>query len=82
MLGSQLSALRRSLSIYQRYYRWGIEAMFSDFKSRGFGIEDTHIHYPERLDRLLLVMALALHWAVSTGLWDARHHPTPSEKKT
>jgi hypothetical protein len=62
--------------------RWGIEAMFSDFKSRGFGIEDTHIHYPERLDRLLLVMALALHWAVSTGLWDARHHPTPSEKKT
>ena len=60
--------------------RWGIEAMFADFKSRGFGIEDTHIHYPERLDRLLLVMALALHWAVSTGLWDARHHPTPSEK--
>jgi hypothetical protein len=62
--------------------RWGIEAMFSDFKSRGFGVEDTHIHHPERLGRLLLVMALALHWAVSTGLWDARHHPTPSEKKT
>ena len=62
--------------------RWGIEPMFSDFKSRGFGIEDTHIHHPERLGRLLLVMALALHWAVSTGLWDARHHPTPSEKKT
>jgi hypothetical protein len=60
--------------------RWGIEAMFSDFKSRGFGVEDTHIHHPERLGRLLLVMALALHWAVSTGLWDARHHPTPSEK--
>jgi hypothetical protein len=62
--------------------RWGIEPMFSDFKSRGFGVEDTHIHYPERLSRLILVMALALHWAVSTGLWDARHHPTPSEKKT
>jgi hypothetical protein len=62
--------------------RWGIEAMFSDFKSRGFGVEDTHIHHSERLGRLLLVMALALHWAVSTGLWDARHHPTPSEKKT
>ena len=62
--------------------RWGIEAMFSDFKSRGFAIENTHIHYPERLGRLVLVMALALHWAVSTGLWDARHHPTPSEKKT
>jgi hypothetical protein len=26
-------------------------------------------------------MALALYWAVSTGLWDAVHHPTPNEKK-
>src|SRR3954469_15166521 len=60
--------------------RWAIEPMFSDFKSRDFGVEDTHIHRPERLGRLLLIMALALHWAVSTGLWDARHHPTPSKK--
>jgi hypothetical protein len=61
--------------------RWGIEPMFSDFKSRGFGIEDTQIRYPDRLDRLLLVMALALYWAVSTGCWDEAHHPTPDEKK-
>jgi Transposase DDE domain len=60
--------------------RWGIEPMFSDFKSRGFGIEDTQIRYHDRLDRLILVMALALYWAVSTGLWDAAHHSTPSEK--
>jgi hypothetical protein len=58
--------------------RWGIEPMFSDFKSRGFGIEDTQIRYPDRLDRLILVMALYV--AVSTGQWDAVHHPTPSEK--
>ena len=25
--------------------RWGIEPMFSDFKSRGFGIEDTQLRY-------------------------------------
>ena len=37
--------------------RWGIEAMFSDFKTRGFGLEDSHIQRPERLDRLILVMA-------------------------
>ena len=61
--------------------RWGIEPMFSDFKSRGFGVEDTQIRYPDRLDRLILVMALALYWAVSTGHWDAAHHPTPGEKK-
>lgn len=61
--------------------RWGIEPMFSDFKSRGFGLAETQIRYPDRLGRLILVMALALYWAVSTGMWDAVHHPTPSEKK-
>ena len=61
--------------------RWGIEPMFSDFKSRGFGVEDTQIRYADRLDRLILVMSLALYEAVSTGQWDAVHHPTPGEKK-
>ena len=62
--------------------RWGIEPMFSDFKSRGFGVEDTQIQHPDRLARLLLVMALALYTAVSTGQWDAKANPTPAEKKT
>ena len=61
--------------------RWGIEAMFSDFKSRGFGLEDSQIRHPDRLARLLLVMALALHWAVSTGMWEATHQPPPAGKK-
>lgn len=61
--------------------RWGIEPMFSDFKSRGFGIEHTQLRYPDRLARLLLIMALALYSAVSTGSWDQAQHPTPAEKK-
>lgn len=61
--------------------RWGIEPMFSDFKSRGFGIEQTQIHYPDRVGRLILVMALALYWAVSTGMWDQAENPAPAEKK-
>jgi hypothetical protein len=32
--------------------RWGIEPMFSDFKSRGFGIADTQIRIADRLERL------------------------------
>ena len=60
--------------------RWGIEAMFSDFKTRGFGLEDSQLRHPERLARLLLVMALALHWAVSTGMWETAHHLLPAEK--
>jgi len=61
--------------------RWGIEPMFSDFKTRGFGLEDTHLQAPERLDCLLLIMALAMSWCVSTGRHDAVHRPTPAEKK-
>lgn len=62
--------------------RWAIEPRFSDFKFRGFGIEDTQIQHPDRLARLLLVMALALYTAVSTGQWDAQTNPTPAEKNT
>lgn len=78
-------AMRQSPSTYKALdygLRWGIEAMFSDFKSRGFGLEDTQIRYPERLARLILVMALALYWAVSTGMWDSAHNALPAQKKT
>jgi len=61
--------------------RWGIKPMFSDFKSRRFSIQDTQIQYPDRLGRLILVISLALYWAVSTGMWDAAENPTPNEKK-
>jgi len=61
--------------------RWGIEAMFSDFKTRGFNLEASQIERTDRLDRLVLVLALALYWAVSTGLWDAIENRTPVEKK-
>ena len=56
--------------------------MSQDFKTRGFGLEDSHLRRPERLDRLILVMALALFWAVSTGMWDTVHGATPDEKKS
>ena len=58
-----------------------IEALFSDFKTRGFGLEDSHIERTDRLDRLVLVLSLALHWAVSTGMWDAVENRTPAEKR-
>jgi hypothetical protein len=61
--------------------RWGIEPMFSDFKSRGFRLEDTQLRAPDRLDRLLVIMALAMYWCVRVGQEEARHHPTPLEKK-
>jgi hypothetical protein len=61
---------------------WGIEAMFSDSETRGLGLEDSQVQRSERPDRPLLVTALALFWAVSTGMWDAVHRATPDGKKS
>ena len=38
--------------------RWGIEAMFSDYKTRGFNLEDSQIERTDRLDRLVLVFKI------------------------
>lgn len=62
--------------------RWGIEAMFSDAKSRGFNLEDSHLRLAERIERLILILALAFYWAVSTGIWDAVTNPSANEKKS
>jgi hypothetical protein len=61
--------------------RWAIEPTFSDFKSRGFQLEDSHLKHPARLERLILIMALAMHWCVRVGYHDAVQRPTPLEKK-
>lgn len=48
--------------------RWGIEPMFSDFKSRGFSITKTQLKHEDRIEKLILVLTVALYWAVSTGM--------------
>ena len=60
--------------------RWVIEPTFADFKSRGFQLEDTQLQAPDRLDRLILIMTLAMYWCVSVGRHDACYNPTPLEK--
>ena len=61
--------------------RWAIEPTFSDFKSRGFELEASRLEHPDRLERLLLIMTLAMYWCVRVGRDEALHHPTPLEKK-
>lgn len=61
--------------------RWGIENMFSDFKSRGFSLMQTHIRFADRLERLILILSIALHWAVSLGLSHEKHHQDHAEKR-
>ena len=61
--------------------RWGIESMFSDFKSRGFGLEETNLECPKRVSRLILILSIALHWATIAGILDENNNPLPQEKK-
>jgi len=46
----------------------GIEALFSDLKTRGFFLIKTQLRHVDRIERLLLVLTIALFWAVSTGI--------------
>lgn len=61
--------------------RWGIEPMFSDFKSRGFGITKTQLKHADRIERLILVLTVALYWAASTGMAPPKKPPTHTQKK-
>ena len=61
--------------------RWAIEPTFSDFKSRGFDLEASLLEHADRLERLILIMALAMYWCVRVGRDDALDRPTPLEKK-
>lgn len=50
-----------------------IETFFADQKSRGFQVHRSHMCHPERLTRLLLVLALAYLWVVYLGTQAAEH---------
>lgn len=58
-----------SVQAAQRLYRrrmW-IEALFGDLKRNGFCLEHTRLRSPERLSRLVLVIALLYLWIVALG---------------
>jgi hypothetical protein len=42
--------------------------LFSDHKSRGFRLEQSHLSEPERLSKLLIGCALAYWWLIYLGV--------------
>jgi hypothetical protein len=76
-----MDAVPTRASVLDDASRWAIEPMFSDLKGRGFNLEDSQLQHAERLERLVLIMALAMYWCVHAGRDDALNHPTPLEKK-
>lgn len=55
--------------------RWEIETLFGCLKSRGFRLEETHMTTPERLSKLVALLAITFCWAHLTGEWVHEQHP-------
>ena len=70
-----------ALACYRR--RYGIETFFSDQKSRGFHLSDSHLSDPARLCRLLIASCLAYIWMVCLGVHVQKkgHLPTIHRRK-
>jgi hypothetical protein len=47
--------------------RWQVETLFGCLKTRGFNFEDTHLTDPERLSKMMGLLALAFAWVYRTG---------------
>lgn len=58
-----------SLEMAQTWYqrRFKIETLFSDTKSRGFGLHKSGMRHPERLSRFVIAVFLAYIWMIYLG---------------
>lgn len=54
--------------------RMWVDEMFRDLKSQGFHLEQTRLTHTDRLDRLMLALALAYWWVLGRGIWVDRMH--------
>lgn len=62
--------------------RWNIETLFAQLKTRGFRFEDTHLNKPERISKLLALLALAFCYALQIGVWLISQGKNITFKKT
>ncbi len=68
------------LAIKDYSQRWEIETLFGCLKSRGFRFESTHMTNPERISKLLALLAIAFCWCHITGEWLHSHKPIKIKK--
>jgi hypothetical protein len=72
-------APEQALTLYRR--RWEIETLFAALKSRGFDLEATHLSRPERIAKLIGLLALAFVWSHLIGQWRSAREGPPAMKK-
>lgn len=82
LISSRLSGSEEPLWLYRR--RWEIESLSQKFlraamKSRGFNLETTHVTTPERIAKLVGLLALAFVWSHLVG--QERHAREPLKTK-
>lgn len=75
MIVASLNKDRAAISKY--LLRWTIETLFGALKTKGFRLEDTHIQKQERLEKLMVLLAIAFAWAHKVGEWLAVKKPIP-----
>jgi len=49
--------------------------LFAATKTRGFNLEDTHLVHPDRIGKLLAVLAVAFAFAHAIGEWQTKQRP-------
>ena len=65
-------------SMFELYrQRWEIETLFAALKSRGFDLEETHLTEPDRIRKLLGVLALTYSWTRLIGIDRRRREGAP-----
>ena len=52
-----------------------IECLFKAFRTAGFNLSDSHVTDPARMQRLLVLVTLALVWAVRVGVLASQLEP-------
>lgn len=67
LLVSDYGDTRLILRLYRKRAR--IEAMYSDMKSRGFDLEKSRLEQPQRIERLMLGIAIAYLCFIALGSW-------------
>jgi len=60
--------------------RWEIETLFGCLKTRGFNFESTHLIDPERIKKLVALLAIAFCWCHITGEWAETLKPIKIKK--
>ena len=60
--------------------RWSIERMFLSMKTHGFNLEQTHITFQKRIDKIVAIMSIAFAICCKVGMYHELKKQIPVKK--